>query len=57
MSGPQIAAPEEFVALTPAQAKARKRRNLIIAWAIIAFVALVFAITIAQMAAHTAPHP
>ncbi|HVV31968.1 MAG TPA: hypothetical protein VHC73_01970 [Vitreimonas sp.] len=46
-------APTEFVELTAEQAKARKRRNLIIAWSIIAFVVLVFAITLAQMAAHS----
>jgi hypothetical protein len=56
MSGPQSAAPDEFVTLTPAQQKARKRRNLIIAFSIIGFVVLVFAITVAQMAAHSGTH-
>jgi hypothetical protein len=40
----------DTVILTPEQQAARKRRNAIIAWAILAFVVLVFAITIAKMA-------
>ena len=56
MSGPQFPAPTEFVELTPEQQGARKRRNMIIAFAILAFVALIFAITIAQMA-HTGRLP
>ncbi len=41
----------EPVALTPEQARARKRRNLWLALAIGAFMALVFAVTLAKMKA------
>ena len=47
----------DTVILTPEQLSARKRRNVIIACAILAFVVLVFAITIAQMVSHSAHHP
>ena len=57
MTSPQLAPPTEFVELTPAQRRARKRRNLIIAVSVLAFVVLVFAITIAQLAAHPGQHP
>lgn len=40
---------EEGVKLTPEQERARKRRNLMIALSIAAFMALVFAITLVQM--------
>ena len=46
----------DVVILTPEQQAARKRRNMIIAWSIIAFVVLVFAITLALMAAHSGGH-
>jgi hypothetical protein len=35
--------------MTPEELKARKRRNLVIAWSIIAFILLVFLITIAKL--------
>jgi predicted nucleic acid-binding Zn ribbon protein len=41
----------ETVKLTPEQEKARKRRNMMIALAILAFVVLVFFISIAQIRA------
>jgi hypothetical protein len=41
----------ESVKLTPEQEKARKRRSMWIALALIAFMALVFVITLAQMKA------
>jgi hypothetical protein len=47
----------DVVILTPEELAARKRRNLIIAFAIVAFVVLVFAITVAQMASHSGAHP
>ena len=37
--------------MTPEEEKARKRRNLAIAWGLAAFVVLVFLITVAQMRA------
>lgn len=39
------------VILTPDELKARKRRNVVIAWSIAAFVLLVFAITVSKMQA------
>ena len=45
----------DTVILTPEQQAARKRRNVIIACAILAFVVLVFAITITRMAASHHP--
>lgn len=42
----------ETVTLTPEQVRARSRRNLWLALSILAFAVLVFAITIAQMAAN-----
>lgn len=47
----------DVVILTPEQQAARKRRNMIIAFAVLAFVLLVFAITIAQMTSHSGAHP
>lgn len=44
----------ETVPLTPEQEKARKRRNVWIALAVGGFMALVFAITLAQMNAYVA---
>jgi hypothetical protein len=41
----------EPVILTPEELKARKRRNLWLAWSIVAFVLLVFAITVSKMQA------
>jgi hypothetical protein len=35
--------------MTPEELKARKRRNLVIAWSIAAFILLVFLITIAKL--------
>jgi len=46
----------DVVILTPEQVAARKRRNVIIALSVLAFVVLVFAITVAQMAAHSGAH-
>jgi hypothetical protein len=43
----------ETVKLTPQQEQARKRRNLAIALSIAAFMALVFAITLARLGATT----
>jgi hypothetical protein len=48
-------APTEFIELTPEQKRARNRRNLMLAFSIFAFVALVFAITIARMKAGAGP--
>ncbi len=42
----------EYVTLTPEQERARKRRNVWLALSVLAFVVLVFAITVAQMAAN-----
>jgi hypothetical protein len=44
----------DSVKLTPAEERARKRRNLMIALGIGAFMALVFAITLAKLHAGTA---
>ncbi|MBN8606534.1 MAG: hypothetical protein J0L81_06410 [Caulobacterales bacterium] len=41
----------EPVVLTPEELKARKRRNLWLAWSIVAFVLLVFAVTVSKMQA------
>lgn len=41
----------ETVILTPEQVRARKRRNVWIALSVVAFVALVFFITIAKLSA------
>ncbi|MFT3729660.1 MAG: hypothetical protein QM759_17695 [Terricaulis sp.] len=46
----------DVVTLTPQEQAARKRRNMIIALSVVGFVVLVFAITIAQMAAHSGGH-
>jgi hypothetical protein len=45
---------KETVSLTPEQQKARRRRNVWIALAVGGFMALVFAITLAQMNAYVA---
>ena len=45
----------DHVELTPEQVAARKRRNLMLAFSIAAFVALVFLITIAQLKNGAAP--
>jgi hypothetical protein len=39
----------EFVTLTPEQVKARNRRNIVLALSIVAFVILVFFITLAKI--------
>jgi len=41
----------EPVVLKPEELKARKRRNLWLAWSIVAFVLLVFAVTVSKMQA------
>ncbi|MEJ0060619.1 MAG: hypothetical protein WDM79_14035 [Terricaulis sp.] len=41
--------PQEFVTLTPEQVKARNRRNIVLALSIVAFVILVFLITLAKI--------
>ena len=43
--------PQTTVELTPAQTQARNKRNLMLALSILAFVALVFFITIARLKA------
>ena len=43
--------------LTPAEEAARKRRSIFIALALLAFVALVFAVTLAQMGAAVLERP
>ena len=47
------AAPET-VTLTPEQERARKRRNMLLAWSVGAFVLLVFLISMAQMTRYAA---
>lgn len=47
----------EFVKLTPEEEKARKRRNLWIALALVAFMALVFFITVARLQAGVLDRP
>lgn len=47
----------DHVTLTPEQEAARKRRNLWIALSIAAFVALVFAITLAKLGANVVERP
>ena len=46
------------IILTPEQVQARKRRNVVIALSIVAFVVLVFFVSMARMTANMhAPHP
>ncbi|MGE0829849.1 MAG: hypothetical protein AB7O04_10920 [Hyphomonadaceae bacterium] len=47
----------ETAKLTPEEEKARKRRNLWIALALVAFIALVFLITITQLRAGVLERP
>jgi len=47
----------ETVKLTPEQEKARKRRNLVIALGIAAFMALVFVITLTRLQAGVLDRP
>ncbi len=42
---------------TPAAARARRGRNLLLAGALLAFVALVFVITIVKISANVGAHP
>jgi hypothetical protein len=57
MTKPQANLVEETVTLTPEQLAARNRRNLWIALAVGAFMALVFAITLTQMQAGLLERP
>ncbi|MBL8546660.1 MAG: hypothetical protein JNL81_09350 [Hyphomonadaceae bacterium] len=54
---PQTEQANGTVALTPAEIKARKRRNLWIALSLTAFVLLVFFITIAKLQASVLDRP
>lgn len=45
------------VRLTPDQEKARKQRNLAIAWILAAFMVLVFIVTVAQLGASVLNRP
>ncbi len=45
----------EPVILTPEELRARKRRNLILALSIVAFVALIYLITVARISPGAAP--
>lgn len=47
----------ETVKLSPEEEAARKRRNVIIALSVVAFVALVFVITLVQMKANILDRP
>lgn len=47
----------ETVKLTPEEEKARKRRNLVIALSLAAFMALVFVITLAKLGASVLERP
>jgi hypothetical protein len=47
----------DFVKLSPDEARARKRRNVMIALSIGAFMALVFAITLAKLGAAVLERP
>lgn len=47
----------ESIKLTPEQEKARKRRNLWLALALAAFIALVYLITVAQLGANVLHRP
>lgn len=44
----------EAVRLTPEQEQARKKRNLAIAWGLVAFIVLVFVITVARLSQNVA---
>ncbi|MBL8549215.1 MAG: hypothetical protein JNJ73_04475 [Hyphomonadaceae bacterium] len=47
----------DFVRLTPEQERARKRRNLMLALALVGFIALVFIITLAKLKAGVLVRP
>ncbi len=49
--------PREFVTLTPEQVRARNKRSLVIALSLAGFMALVFAVTLAQMGANVLVRP
>lgn len=46
---PNVGTPNEFVALTPDQERARKRRNVMLALSVAAFMVLVFLITVSRV--------
>jgi hypothetical protein len=47
-------APMETVKLTPEQEAARKKRNVAIAWSLVAFMGLVFTITVLRLSQNIA---
>lgn len=49
--------PEAPVVLTPEQVKKRQRGNIVIALSLLAFMALVFAVTLARLGANVLDRP
>jgi hypothetical protein len=54
LTGPIMEKPPEFPGETPEAARARRRRSLVMALALGAFVILVFIVTIVRMGGHVA---